>query len=79
MDEGILATLILDKDMVVTDKPCTGATLITQFPEGYFALTITDEGKLALGFEGGQPVSIDVRDLFDLVKVKKLEIDHVLH
>ena len=76
MDEGILATLILDKDMVVTDKPCTGATLITQFPEGYFALTITDGGKFAFGFEGGQPVSIDVRDLLDLVKAKT---DHVLH
>jgi hypothetical protein len=70
MDEGILATLILDKDMVVTDKPCTGATLITQFPEGYFALTITEGGKCALGFEGAQPVSIDVSDLLDLVKVK---------
>jgi len=70
MDEGILATLILDKDMVVTDKPCTGATLIAQFPEGYFALTITDGGKCALGFEGGHPVSISMRDLLDLVQVK---------
>jgi hypothetical protein len=70
MDEGILATLILDKDMVVTDKPCTGATLIAQFPEGYFALTITDGGKCALGFEGAHPVSIDVRELLDLIKVK---------
>jgi hypothetical protein len=76
MDEGILATLILDKDMVVTDKPCTGATLITLFPEGYFALTITDGGKCAFGFEGGQPVSIDVRELLDLVKAKS---DHILH
>jgi hypothetical protein len=76
MDEGLLATLILDKDMVVTDKPCTGATLIARFPEGFFALTITDEGKCALGFEGGQPVSIDVRDLLDLVKIKT---DHILH
>lgn len=76
MDEGILATLILDKDMVVTDEPCTGATLIARFPEGFFALTITDEGKCALGFEGGQPVSIDVRDLLDLVKLKT---DHILH
>ncbi len=76
MDEGLLATLILDKDMVVTDKPCTGATLIARFPKGFFALTITDEGKCALGFEGGQPVSIDVRDLLDLVKIKT---DHILH
>ncbi|MGB6065137.1 MAG: hypothetical protein WBG50_10025 [Desulfomonilaceae bacterium] len=75
-DEKILATLILDKDMVVTDKPCTGATLIAQFPEGYFALTVTDSGKCAFGFEGAPTVSIGVRDLLDLVKVKG---DPMLH
>jgi hypothetical protein len=75
MDEGILATLILDKDMVVTDKPCAGATLIAQFPEGYFALTITEGGKCALGFEGAHPVSISMRDLLALVKV---QTDHML-
>ena len=68
-DDKILATLILDKDMVVSDKPCAGATLIAQFPEGYFALTVTDSGKCAFGFEGTPPVSIGVRDLLDLVKI----------
>jgi hypothetical protein len=72
-DEKVLMTLILDKDMVVTDAPCTGATLIAQYPESYFALAITADGDCVMGFEGEPPVSIGIADLVDLFRAKSGE------
>lgn len=73
MDEKVLMTLILDKDMVITDAPCTGATLIAQYPGSYFALAITSGGDCVLGFEGESPVTIGLADLIDLFRTKSRE------
>ncbi len=75
-DDKALATLILDEEMVVNDAPFTGATLIAQYIDGYFALTITSDGACVLGSEGEQSVSIGMRDLLDLVRVDR---EHRLH
>ncbi|MGO9117637.1 MAG: hypothetical protein ACLQPD_08500 [Desulfomonilaceae bacterium] len=56
-DSKGLMPLILDKDMVVTDAPCAGATLIDQYTDGFFALVTTAGGTCVLGFEGEQPGS----------------------
>ena len=69
-DDKILATLILDKDMIVTDRSCTGATLIAQMTDGYFIFAMSPDGTCALGFEGENPVSIDIHDLLELAKGK---------
>jgi hypothetical protein len=73
MDAKVLMTLILDKDIVVTDAPCTGATLIAQYPDNYFAMAITADGDCVLGFEGEPPVSIGIADLIDLFRAKSVE------
>ncbi|MBI5251558.1 MAG: hypothetical protein HY912_18870 [Desulfomonile tiedjei] len=70
-DEMISTTFILDEHTVVADEPCSSATLIAQFSDGYFALTITSGGSLVLGFEGESPTSIRMRDLHDLVRLKQ--------
>jgi hypothetical protein len=75
-DEQMLTTLILDKRAAVSHEPCSSATLIAQYPDGYFALTITSEGELVLGFEGESPTSIPVRDLRELVKATQ---DGMIH
>ncbi len=75
-DEQMLTTLILDKHTAVADEPCSNATLIAQYSDGYFALTITSEGELVLGFEGESPTSIPVRDLRELVKATQ---DGMIH
>jgi len=75
-DETILATLILDKLTAVSDETCASATLIAQYSEGYFALTITAGGSLVLGFEGEPPTSIGLKDLRDLVKTKQKGMIH---
>jgi hypothetical protein len=75
-DDKALATLILDEEMVVNDAPFTGATLIAQYTDGYFALTITSDGACVLGSEGEQSVSIGVHDLLDLVRADR---EHRLH
>ena len=72
-DEKILMTLILDEDMAVTDAPCTGATVIAQYTDRYYALTITAGGTCLLGSEGEPPVSIGIRNLLDLVKATRAE------
>jgi len=69
-EEKILMSLILDKDMVVTDAPCTGATLIAQYGTGYFAVAVTAGGTCVFGLDGGEPLSIDVSDLLNLLRVK---------
>jgi hypothetical protein len=66
----VFMTLILDKDMVVTDVPCSSATLIAQYPERYFAFAITAQGTCILGFEGEHHVSVSVHDLVDLFREK---------
>ncbi len=73
MDEKVLMTLILDKDMVITDAPCAGATLIAQYPDNYFALAITADGTCVLGLDGEPPVSIGITDLIDLFRAKSCE------
>jgi hypothetical protein len=73
---NVSMTLILDKDMVITDIPCTSATLIAQYPERYFALAITAQGKCVLGFEGERQVSLDMQDLLDLFRKKSAENLH---
>jgi hypothetical protein len=70
MDEKVLMTLILDKDMVVTDAPCTGATLIAQYSSGYFVCAVTAGGTWVFGREGEQPVSICIVDLLHLLQTK---------
>jgi hypothetical protein len=72
-DEKVLMTLILDKDTVVADAPCAGATLIAQYPDGYFALAITAGGTCVFGLDGEPPVSIGITDLIDLFRVKSAE------
>lgn len=69
--EKILATLILDGHMAVTDEPCDSATLIAQYADKFFALAITSEGTLVLGFEGESPISIQMRDLKDFVNARR--------
>ena len=75
-DEQVLMTLVLDKDMVVTDVPCTGATLIAQYNDGYFAFAIGSNNTCVFGFEGEQPVSLDIHELLELLKPKKTEMLH---
>ncbi len=70
MDEKVLMSLILDKDMVVTDAPCTGATLIVQYKDEYFALAVTADGTWVFGRDGEQPFSIDVNDLLNLLQAR---------
>jgi hypothetical protein len=70
---NVSMTLILDKDMVITDIPCTSATLIAQYPERYFALAITAQGKCVLGFEGERQVSLNMQDLVDLFREKSAD------
>jgi hypothetical protein len=72
-DEKVLMTLILDKDMIVTDAPCAGATLIAQYSGSYFSLAITAGGTYVLGLDGEPPVSIGITDLIDLFKAKSGE------
>ncbi len=72
-DEKVLMTLILDKDMIVTDAPCAGATLIAQYPDSYFALAVTAGGTCVLGLDGEPSVSIGITDLIDLFKAKSGE------
>jgi hypothetical protein len=69
-DSKVLMTFILDKDVVVTDVPCTGATLIAQYGEHYFAFAISAQGTCVLGFEGEHHVSVSMRDLVDLFREK---------
>lgn len=71
MDEKVLMTLILDKDMVVTDAPCTGATMIAQYRDGHYILAIAADGTWVFGREGEQPLSIDVHDLLHLLQAKR--------
>ena len=73
-DKQVSMTLVLDKDMVVTDVPCTGATLIAQYTDGYFASAIGSNNTCVFGFEGEQPVSIDIHELVELLKPKRAEI-----
>jgi len=75
-DEQVLMTLVLDKDMVVTDAPCTGATLIAQYNDGYFAFAINSGNTCVFGFEGEQPVSIDIHELLEMLKPKRAEMLH---
>lgn len=75
-DEQMLTTIILDTRTLVADEPCSSATLIAQYPYGYFALTITSEGEAILGFEGESPTSIPMRDLRELVKATQ---DGMIH
>lgn len=70
MEEKIRMSLILDRDMVVTDAPCTGATLIAQYSDRYVALAVTAEGTWVFGCEGEQPLSIRVNDLLTLLQAK---------
>jgi hypothetical protein len=71
MDETVLMSLILDKDMVVTDAPCAGATLIAQYSDGYVALAVTAGGTWVFGREGGQPISIGISDLLKMLEAKR--------
>jgi len=73
-DKQVSMTLVLDKDMVVTDVPCTGATLIAQYTDGYFAFAINSGNTCVFGFEGEQPVSIDIHELVELLRPKSAEI-----
>ena len=73
-DEQVLMTLVLDKDLVVTDAPCTGATLIAQYNDGYFAFAINSGNTCVFGFEGEQPVSIDIHELLEMLKPKRAEM-----
>jgi hypothetical protein len=66
-NDRISMTLLLDENMVVTDAPCSDATLISQYTDGLFALTITAEGTCVLGFDGEQHISVNIRDLVDLL------------
>ena len=70
-DEKVSMTLILDKDMVVTDAPCTSATLIAQYSDGFFACAVTAGGTWVFGREGAQPVSIGISDLLGLLQAKR--------
>jgi hypothetical protein len=67
---NVLMTLILDKDIVVTDVPCASATLIAQYAERYFAFAITAEGTCVLGLDGEHHVSVSMHDLLDMFKAK---------
>lgn len=75
-DEKVFMSLILDKDMVVTDAPCTGATLIAQYGAGYFAVAVTAGGTCVFGLDGGEPLSIGVIDLVNLLRAKRDESLH---
>jgi hypothetical protein len=68
MDETAPFTLILDEKIIVTDTPCAGAVLIVNFPDGYFACTVTARGACVFGLEGGQPHTIHVRELLELLE-----------
>jgi hypothetical protein len=73
-DDKVFMTLILDKEMVVTDKPCDGATLIAQYTKGYFAFAVTADGTCVLGFEGEEHVSLTMHQLHELFKAKRGEM-----
>jgi hypothetical protein len=75
-DDKVLMTLILDKEMVVTDEPCDGATLIAQYADGYFAFAITADGTCVLGFEGEDQVSLNLSQLHDLFRAKQSKMLH---
>jgi hypothetical protein len=64
--DKVLMSLIIDKDMVVADAPCTGATLIAEYDDGFFAFAISGE-KCVFGFEGKNHVAIDIHELIDLL------------
>ena len=70
MDEKVLMSLILDKDIVVTGAPCTGATLIAQYEDEYFALAVTADGTWVFGRDGEPPLSIGVNDLLNLLQAR---------
>lgn len=73
-DDKVFMTLILDKEMVVTDEPCEAATLIAQYADGYFAFAVTADGKCVLGFEGEEHVSLNMDQLYDLFRAKQGEM-----
>ncbi len=74
-DEQVLMTLVLDKDLVVTDAPCTGATLIAQYADRYFAFAINSGNNTCVfGFEGEEPVSIAIDKLVEILKPKRAEM-----
>jgi hypothetical protein len=75
-DEQVLMTLVLDKDLAVTDAPCAAATLIAQYTDGYFAFAINSGNTCVFGFEGEQPVTIDIRELIEMLKPKRAETLH---
>ena len=75
-NDKILATLIVDKEMIVTDIPCTGATLIAQFPDRYLVLALAADRTCTLGFEGEPPVTIGMNELRDLIKARRNEALH---
>jgi hypothetical protein len=75
-DDKILATLILDEEMIVTDRPCAGATLITQYADRYVVLALTADRTCTIGLEGEPPVTIGLKDLLDLMRAKR---DEALH
>ncbi len=76
-DEQVLMTLVLDKDLVVTDAPCAAATLIAQYTDGYFAFAINSGNNTCVfGFEGEQPVSIDIHELLEMLKPKNADMLH---
>jgi hypothetical protein len=75
-DDKVFMTLILDREMVVTDQPCDGATLIAQYGHGYFAFAVTADGTCVLGFEGEEHVSLNMQQLRDLFKAKQDEMRH---
>jgi hypothetical protein len=72
-DDKILATLIVDKEMVATDLPCTGLTLIAQYADRYVVLALAADHTCTLGFEGEPPVTIGMNELLELIKAKRDE------
>jgi hypothetical protein len=71
--DNVLMSLIIDKDMVVADAPCTGATLIAKYDDGFFAFAISGD-KCVFGFEGKKHVVIDIHELIDLFTTKNREM-----
>ncbi|HMK36810.1 MAG TPA: hypothetical protein VK463_17180 [Desulfomonilaceae bacterium] len=72
-DDQLLATLIVDKEMIVSDLPGAGATLITQYSDRYVVFTITADRNCTLGFEGEPPVSMNISELVSTLKKKRAE------
>ena len=73
--DKVLMSLIIDKDMVVADAPCTGATPIAKYDEGFFAFAISGE-QCVFGFEGQKHFAIDIHELIDLFANKNAESLH---